>query len=198
MKREFDSRIPLKLIKEQEHYCDSVETFPLEKFLQIGTGRGGKVLILGESPAPNGWRISGKAFYNPEGRLLPTGKNLNKLLANFDLSVEICGFTELVKCYIGKERKLLNTCGPRCWPIFLRQIKNKDYLLILILGVKTLDIFNKLLNTHLVIGELTKANIENKGYKVLPIYHPSPIAPFNHSKNTEIFRNLETRLKALI
>jgi len=36
------------------------------------------ILIIGESPAKNGWLISGKAFYNIEGKLQGTGKILNK------------------------------------------------------------------------------------------------------------------------
>lgn len=182
----------------QEHYCESVDTFPLKKFFQLGTKEGKKFLILGEAPAPNGWRKSGKAFYTPDGKLLPTGKNLNKLLANLNLSVEICGFTELVKCYPGKDRRRLEACGIKCWPILLKQLTNDDYSLIIILGIKTLEIFNRLTAGNLKTGELTDVIIENKKYKVLPIYHPSPIAPFNHSKNTVIFNNLQKELEEII
>ena len=183
---------------DQEHYCEATDAFPPKKFLQLGTNKGKRILILGEAPAPNGWRKSGKAFYTPDGKLLPTGKNLNKLLANLNLSVEICGFTELVKCYSGKDKKPLEVCGRKCWPILLRQLKNNDYSLIIVLGVKTLEIFSKLVDRDLSIGELTDVIIESKKYKVLPIYHPSPIAPFNHSKNTGIFKNLQKELEKAI
>lgn len=184
--------------EKQEHYCQNIDKFPLDKFLQKGKGKGRNILILGEAPAPNGWRKSGKAFYTQDGKLLPTGRNLNKLLIKHDLSVEICGFTELVKCYPGKNRKLLMLCGEKCWPIFLRQLKENNYTLIIILGVKTLEIFNKILKTDLKIGELAQTRIESRQYNILPIYHPSPIAPFNHLKNTEIFNNLEEKLKEII
>jgi len=185
-------------MEDQEHYCRSVETFPPEKFLQLGIDKGENILILGEAPAPNGWRKSGKAFYTPDGKLLPTGKNLNKLLSRLNLSVEICGFTELVKCYPGKNRKLLETCGIKCWPIFLKQLKATNYSLIIILGVKTLDIFNKLTNNRSKLGKLSDVVIDGKKYNVLPIYHPSPIAPFNHSRNTTIFNRLRKELLTLI
>lgn len=183
---------------DQEHYCNSVDSFPPNKFLQTGQGKGRKILILGEAPAPNGWRKSGKAFYTLGSTLLPSGKNLNKLLSEFGLSVEICGFTELVKCYVGKDRKLLSECGKRCWPIFLKQLRDRDYSLIIILGVKTLEILNEILNTSLKVGELAHARIENKKYSVLPIYHPSPAAPFSHSRNTSIFHKYHRELKVLI
>ena len=90
-----------------EHYCEFPNEFPEHKFHQKGIGKGKYVLLVGESPAPNGWRKSGKACYSPEGKLLPTGKRLNELLTEFGLSVEICGFTELSKCFVGKYRKQL-------------------------------------------------------------------------------------------
>ncbi len=181
-----------------EHYCENVNRFPLEKFLQRGVGKGKTILIVGEAPAPNGWRKSGRAFYSTDGKLLPTGRNLNKLLLDYNLSAEVCGFTELVKCYIGKDRKLLDDCGRKCWPIFKRQLKSSNYSLIILLGVKTLEIFNKNSNNKIRIGELVQIEINNKSYMLLPIFHPSPIAPFNHKKNQEIFSQLKVKLHKLI
>lgn len=183
---------------DQEHYCGNVSKFPLDKFIQLGTGKGSKVLIVGEAPAPNGWRKSGRAFYTTDGKLLPTGKNLNRLLAGLGLSMEVCAFTELVKCFVGRDRKLLNSCGEKCWPIFLRQLKSGEYNLVILLGVKTLEIFNKLLGSDLKVGQLSKVEIEGRSFNTLPIYHPSPIAPFNHRKNQKIFENLENKLRQLI
>ena len=82
---------------DQEHNCDS--DLKVSDFFQLGSGRGSRVLILGESLAENGWRKSGKAFYTPDGRLLPTGKRLNMLLEKLGLSLEQCCFTELAKCF---------------------------------------------------------------------------------------------------
>lgn len=181
-----------------EHYCDAVESFPITKFFQLGTGIGKKVLILGEAPAPNGWRKSGKAFYTPENKLLPTGKNLNKLLAPFGLAVETCAFTEVVKCYPGSNRQLLKNCGPKCWPILLRQIQTQDYALILVLGVKTTEILRLLVKQDLTIGQIARITIGVKTYNILPIYHPSPVAHFNKEKNTIIFSTLAPQLHSLI
>ena len=82
---------------DTEHYCINIDEFPPTKFLQIGRGKGQDILVVGEAPAPNGWRKSGRAFYTPEGKLLPTGRNLNKLLEPFEVTVEDISFTELIK-----------------------------------------------------------------------------------------------------
>lgn len=174
-----------------DHYCQSPDMFPLDKFHQLGKGRGRVVLIVGESPAANGWRVSGKAFYTPRGRFLPSGRRLNALLLPLGLSVETCGFTELVKCFVGKDKKRLANCCQGCWPIFVKQIKLTDYKLIIILGVKTLEIFNKINNSDLKTGIMSKFKIDDKEYSILPIYHPSPINPHGQRKNKLIFESQE-------
>jgi uracil-DNA glycosylase family 4 len=175
-------------VQEHEHYCNDIEKYSLNKFLQLGTGKGRKVLIVGESPAPNGWRKSGRAFYTSNGKLLPTGKNLNKVLNKYDLGVENCGFTELVKCFVGKDRYLLNSCGEKCWDIFGKQLKTYNFEFLIILGVKTLELLNKYANTSLKIGVIEDAEINGHTYTFLPLYHPSPISPVGHKNNLEIFK----------
>lgn len=185
-------------VENHEHYCDSIESFPTDKFLQLGLGVGRKILIVGEAPAPNGWRKSGRAFYTPEGKLLPTGKNLNLLLEEYKLSVETCSFTELVKCYVGKDRKLLTKCGSKCWPIFVTQLNSYAFTFLIILGVKTLELFNLYSSSALPIGEISELIIESKKYKVLPLYHPSPISPIGHKNNLEIVKRNEILLTKLL
>lgn len=181
-----------------EHFCSDPQNFPLDKFFQKGTGKGKKVLIIGESPAPNGWRKSGKAFYTPEGKFLPTGRNLNKLLIKYGLDVESCGFTELVKCFVGKDRKLLTSCGEKCWSIFVKQIVSVDPKFLIVLGVKTLELFNKLTKLNLKIGKIQKAKIEDRFYTILSIYHPSPISPIGHKRNIEIFSKLDKEISGIL
>lgn len=180
----------------EEHYCTKIEDFPITKFLQRGIGRGEHILVVGESPAPNGWRVSGKAFYTIEGKLLPTGKRLNELLRTFDLSVETCGFTELAKCIIGKNRHKLKNCSQKTWPIFTRQLSLLPIKLIILLGVKTTEIFNKLAKTELSIGQISKIVIDNNKYVILPIYHPSPINPHGRKKNQAIFGSLSQEINS--
>lgn len=181
------------------HICDSVESFPIDKFHQLGKGRGCKLLIVGESPAPNGWVVSGIACYRPDGKILPTGKRLNELLAPFDLSVEECGFTELVKCFVSK-RTELKSCAKKCLPILLKQLKGTEYKLIVILGVQTTKIFSDILDQELIVGEIQDVIFNRTSYAVLPIYHPSPINPRGQGLNKEIikrnFKEITSLLKA--
>jgi uracil-DNA glycosylase len=182
---------------EALHVCRHPGAFPLDRFHQIGSGKGKKLLIVGESPAPNGWVISGKACYRPDGKILPTGKRLNQLLETFDISVEVCGFTELSKCFVSK-RAELGTCSERCWPIFLKQVASQDYALLLILGVLTTRIFSKQIGTELAIGEIVDVTLEGKTYKVLPIFHPSPVNPTGHAKNIELFSRLYDDIESIL
>ncbi len=181
-----------------EHYCDDPASFPIDKFLQPGTGVGTSILVVGESPARDGWRESGRAFYRVNGKMIPSGRNLNALLQDFGLSIEMCGFTELVKCYVGKDRSLLRACGHRCWPIFERQLEDHPFEFLILLGVKTLEIFNKEAGTELRVGELRTVEVSNSRYNVLPIYHPSPINPNNYPNNRAIFDKLSGELDPLL
>ncbi len=181
-----------------EHYCESPNEFPINKFHQRGVGKGKYVLLVGESPAPNGWRKSGKACYAPEGKLLPTGKRLNELLSGLGLSVEVCGFTELSKCFVGKNRHQLLSCSQKCWPIFLNQLASTDYKLLIILGVETLRIFNLISGLNLQIGKLDQVFVGSKKYSILAIFHPSPINPNGRTKNKAIFEMFQTQLINLL
>ncbi len=181
----------------KNHVCHEIKTFPLDKFHQLGAGKGEGLLIVGESPAPNGWILSGKACYRPDGKILPTGKRLNELLEPFDLSVENCGFTELSKCFVSK-RTELESCGKKCWPIFLEQIRGRKYKLLVILGVQTTSILSKILDKELVVGEIADIEFDGRLYKIFPIFHPSPVNPTGHAKNKILFKNLELDLKGIL
>ena len=185
-------------MQDYEHYCNNSENYPLNKFLQLGTGKGRKVLIVGESPAPNGWRKSGRAFYTQDSKLLPTGKNLNKILEKYGLGVENCGFTELVKCFVGKDRYMLNTCGEKCWDIFTKQLRIYNFRFLIILGVKTLELFNKCANLSLKIGVIDNVKINDHTYTILPLYHPSPISPIGHKNNLEIFKTNDQKITQIL
>jgi uracil-DNA glycosylase family 4 len=190
--------IKVMVIAESEHYCHDAMNFPTNKFLQQGSGRGRRILVVGESPAPNGWRKSGKAFYTIENKLLPSGRNLNELLKSFGLRIEDCAFTELIKCYVGNDRKLLKSCGEKCWPIFERQLAAYQFELLIILGKATLDIINRQLKADFQIGNISKIQMNGREYLLFPIYHPSPINPNNRRNNLLIFSNRSDELHGIL
>jgi uracil-DNA glycosylase family 4 len=170
------------------HNCKEIGNKSPSFFFQKGKGVSSKILILGESLPKNGWMDSGKAFYAKEDKLAPTGKKLNEELAVLNLSVEDCSFTEIAKCYIGSNRKILKPCGLLCGEHLFSQIKHYKIRLILSLGVITKDILEKLFGIHLAMGEINQANHKDKKFFILPLYHPSPASPYGHKRNLNIIR----------
>ena len=78
------------------HVCQNPSGVRVNTFMRLGTGEGRSVLIVGESPAARGWRLSGRPFYTPEGWMLPSGRYLNEVLRAVGLSVENCSFTVIL------------------------------------------------------------------------------------------------------
>ncbi len=179
----------------ETHHCLTISTQPLTFFFQEGsTPLGKKVLILGESLAKNGWVESGKAFYTTEGKLVPTGKRLNEELPIIGLTLEECAFTEIAKCYIGKNRKQLSVCGSLCAEHFMDQLDHFNPRIIISLGVITKEILEEVLKIKLAIGEISTIKSKGKSFSILPIYHPSPANPFGHAKNMAIIEAKKSEL----
>ena len=65
-------------------------------------------IIVGESPALDGWIKSGRAFYNSEGNLQASGRVLARLLSILDLSIDDIYFTECCKCVLKIQNVLQN------------------------------------------------------------------------------------------
>ena len=145
------------------------------------------ILVIGESPAKDGWLKSGKAFYNEQGKLQATGKILDKLLNLCNMTIKDISFTECCKCHIN-DRTQLDKCSENCKEYLLRQIKYSDCKIILTMG---------LYPTQILLNQKIKkfANIVGNKYKflnkiVIPIYHCSPINPLSYKGNEQIFKNL--------
>ena len=74
-------------IDKEIHKCNlcgnMVEKFPNSKTVSIG--KNNDIVILGEAPANNGWRKSGVAWYDVNGKLLPSGVVMQKLLDELNI-----------------------------------------------------------------------------------------------------------------
>lgn len=165
---------------------DMIEKFPNSKTVSIGKTT--DIVILGEAPANNGWRKSGIAWYDINHKLLSSGVILQKLLKEINLTIEDTYFLEAIKCY-PKDRKYLNECGKNCQTFLFEQLKFIKPKIILSLGDAAtrciLDIkYNKFSD---VVGKIFEVN----GYKIIPIYHPSPISPMSYKGNINIFKNIK-------
>jgi len=182
----------LKRIDEEIYKCnlcsEMVEKFPNSKTVSIGKSH--DIVILGEAPANNGWRKSGIAWYDTNHKLLPSGVVLQKLLNLIDLTIEDTYFLEAIKCY-PIDRKFLNKCGDNCKKFLFLQLEVIKPKVILSLGdsaTKTILDF-KYKKFSDVVGKVFDVN----GFKVIPIYHPSPISPLSFKGNEEIFRNMNLK-----
>ena len=182
----------------EEHCCDD-DFISLDKYLQIGSGAGKNLLAVGESPAANGWHKSGRAFYTLAGKIVPTGKNFLVNLQQIDskINLENINFTEIAKCFVGNNRKILDSCASKTWLHFTNQIKHVSPRLIIILGKMTTDIFSKLLGTSLSVGVLQEVKISGEQYYVLPLYHPSPLNP-KRIQNSKFIENNLAEIRKLV
>ena len=179
----------LKRVDEEVFNCKScdklVDKFPNDTTVFIG--KDNDIVLVGEAPANNGWRKSHKLWKDVNGKVLPSGVVLKKLFDIINRDIFETTFLESVKCY-PLERKNLKTCSKNCKNIMLEQLKILNPKLIITLGEfptrNLLDFeFKKFAD---VVGNI----YEVKGYKILPIYHPSPISPKSYSGNVPIFEKL--------
>lgn len=167
-----------------------VEKFPNAKTVYLG--KDNDILLIGEAPANNGWRKSGMLWRDINGKMLPSGVILQKLFDIIGRQVLDTTFLEAVKCY-PIDRKNLNTCSLNCKKYMLKQIDIIKPKIIITLGEfptrSSLDFKFKKFSD--VVGKLH----DFKEYKILPIYHPSPISPKSLKGNLPIFEELKKYVK---
>ena len=177
-------------VDKEIHNCnlcnDMVEKFPNSKTVSIG--KNNSIVILGEAPANNGWRKSGRAWYDVNNKLLPSGIVMQKLLDILDIKLQDTYFLEAIKCY-PKDRKYLKKCSINCKNFLLKQLKIIKPKIVLSLGdsaTKTiLDIkYNK-------YSDIVGKKYDLDGMTIIPIYHPSPISPKSYKGNIDIFNNIK-------
>ena len=184
--------------EKDEHYCDNPDVFPTNKMFKPGKGRGRRVLIVGQWPAANGWRKSGEAFRTPDGEMIQSGKNLNKLLEPVGLSLENCAYTDIVKCYRAEGKPPTSKCKRGCWPIFERQLRSDDFGLLILLGPPVWETIRKKAGTVLHLGKLARVRLSGSHYTVLPIYHPVHQYQDSARANRQTFKELGNELRTLL
>lgn len=160
-----------------------------KNFIQIGRTN---FIIIGESPAKDGWIESGKAFYNTSGKLQASGRIMQKLLDIVGCNIEDIYFTECCKCII-EDRKILAKCCKNCLPILYDQLLNLPCKYILTMGLHTTEALlrHKIKKFGEFAGKEFEININDKIFTLIPIYHPSPLNPKGYSGNIDIFENLK-------
>lgn len=175
-------------------YCNKCGDLPKLQCDSIKKGNS-KILVLGESPSKDGWIVSGKAFYNKEGKLQASGKVLNKLLNLCGLCIDEINFTEVCKCII-TDRKTLRQCCQNCKPILFEQLDSFDCDVILPMGQFPTEtiIGEKVEKLSCVVGKQFNVVFGKTSKIVVPIYHTSPINPKSYKGNEFIFKNILPKL----
>lgn len=180
----------LNQIDEKVYTCKKCKKL-VDKFPNAPTvflGEDNNIVLVGEAPANNGWRKSHKLWCDINGKVLPSGVVLQKLFDIINRDIFKTTFLESVKCY-PLERKNLKFCSKNCKNIMLEQLKILNPKLIITLGEfptrNLLDFEFKKFSD--VVGNIYEVN----GYKILPIYHPSPISPKSYKGNVPIFEKLK-------
>lgn len=186
------NKLELLLVDNDIHKCnlciDMVEKFPNSKTVSIGINS--DIVILGEAPANNGWRKSGVAWYDINHKLLPSGVVLQKLLDEINIKLEDTYFLEAIKCF-PKERKYLNKCGENCRKYLFRQLDIIKPKVVLVLGDAATKVILDI--KYKKYSDIVGKEFDINGYKIIPIYHPSPISPKSYTGNIEIFKKLGVR-----
>lgn len=186
-------RLMRKLLDEIDakvHICNScnklVDKFPNSPTVFLG--KNNDIVLVGEAPANNGWRKSHRLWKDVNGKVLPSGVVLQKLFDIIDRNIFETSFLESVKCY-PLERKNLKSCSKNCKNIMLEQLQILNPKLIITLGeFPTRNLLEfKFEKFSEVVGNIYEIN----NYKVLPIYHPSPISPKSYTGNIPIFEKIK-------
>ena len=164
----------------------------VENSVQIGKTN---FIIIGESPAKDGWIESKRAFYNTAGKLQGSGRILEKLLNLIDLSIPDIYFTECCKCII-EDRKNLEKCSANCMPILIEQLNALPCDIILTMGLHPTQAIlkTKIKKFAEYVGKEFDVKLGTKTYKLVPIYHPSPLNPKGFKDNVPIFEKLKNIL----
>lgn len=170
--------------------CSNVDKFSND-FSTVHIGKNTDIVIIGEAPSKNGWRNSGIAFRDTNGKLIPSGEILQKLLSNIGLDLKDIYFIEAVKCY---PKNNVYDCIENCRQFLYSQLNIIKPKIILTMGVnatRTVGImFNRLKE---VVGKQFKFNQYSI---IIPIYHTSPISPIGYTGNIEIFNEVKTLLNS--
>ena len=181
----------MKTVDERINECKLCGDLPKLTCNSVKIGKS-KILVLGESPAKDGWIASGKAFYNVNNKLQATGKILEKLLNLCDLTIDDINFTECCKCII-YDRKTLRKCAQNCKSILFSQIEQIDCDIILPMGQYPTEVLigQKVERLRDFVGKTFEVKFGDKIKKVVPIYHTSPANPLCYKGNEEIFKKLK-------
>ena len=160
-------------------------------FETVSLGKKCEILVVGEAPAKNGWRLTGKAWINAKGNLVPTGKTLQKLLNIIGLDIDDISYMEAIKCYPEKgmvTKEHTSNCKDFCY----KQIDILKPQIILSMGKYATEfLLGDEEKFSDMVGNTYSMTISNRTYTIIPIYHTSPASPLSYKGNLEVFEKIK-------
>ena len=171
--------------------CQKCRNVHSPAFYTVSLGEDCRILIVGEAPAKNGWRVTGKAWINEKGELVPTGKVLQKLLNEIGLNIFDIAFLEAIKCY-PENGKITNEQKINCKKYCIQQIALLKPQIVLTMGKNATEyLLGKDVPFSKNIGNEFLLNTQLGSYKIIPIYHTSPVSPLSYKGNIEAFKHIK-------
>lgn len=134
-------------------------------------------IIIGESPHKS-WKESGSPFLNANQKLNPSGKRIFEYLELLEKNKDSVVLLEAVKCVV-ENRNSLKIMMKNCTENLLKEINCYHPRLVISLGKLVCENLGKIWNIKVEPCNIYKIN----GFIFIPLYHPSPINPNNHTKN---------------
>lgn len=160
-------------------------------FQTVSLGSKCEILVVGEAPAKNGWRLTGKAWINEQGNLVPTGKILKKLLNGIGLDIDEISYMEAIKCYPEKGR-ITKEHATNCKDFCYKQIDILKPQIILSMGKYATEyLLGAEEKFSDMVGNIYSMTISNSIYTVIPIYHTSPASPLSYKGNLGVFEKIK-------
>lgn len=157
----------------------------------IWFGDNNDIVIVGEAPARTGWVKSGVAWHNTDGKLLPSGVIMQKLLAILDKELLSVTFLEAIKCF-PSDRRYLKKLAQLYQPTLERQIQILRPKLVLTMGaIPTQMLIDQPLQR---LTDVVGKSFSVHGTRIIPIFHPSPISPRGYKDNVPIFEMIRRRI----
>ena len=164
-------------------------------FETVSLGTKCEILVVGEAPAKNGWRVTGKAWTNRKGSIVPTGKILQKLLNRIGLDINEISYMEAIKCY-PEQGKVTRKHAVNCRDYCYKQIDILRPRIILSMGKHATEYLlgseDKFSDK---VGNVYSMATSNGIYTVIPIYHTSPASPLSYKGNLEVFERIRELIK---
>ncbi len=161
----------------------------------IWFGDNNDIVIVGEAPARTGWVKSGVAWHNPDGKLLPSGVIMQKLLAILDRELLSVTFLEAIKCF-PSDRRYLKKLAQLYQPTLKRQIQILRPKLVLTMGaIPTQMLIDRPFQR---LTDVAGKSFSVHGTQVIPIFHPSPISPRGYKDNIPIFESIREYYRGAI